>query len=195
MLKIVFANAKGGVGKSTTTLLTACVLAHLGKKVALIDSDVNQKTLSKGVSYLNSQNLIPNGIELYDKNKEYDVLIYDTPGRLDSVETQDAIQDATNIILITSPSAADLFTARDTAEMLKEGGHDHKTKILFNKIRKGTKSSSNLDRATELIGLERIQNPLYLRSSFEGLFLDGWNAITHQQKGELSLVMLEMIVS
>ncbi|MEX5514946.1 AAA family ATPase [Pseudophaeobacter sp. 1A09344] len=42
MSVIVFANSKGGVGKSTSAVLLAQVLAHRGATVSLIDADPNQ---------------------------------------------------------------------------------------------------------------------------------------------------------
>lgn len=42
MATIVFANSKGGVGKSTSALVLAQVLSHRGGKVSLIDADPNQ---------------------------------------------------------------------------------------------------------------------------------------------------------
>ena len=43
---IVFANEKGGVGKSTLAFHTAIALCDAGKKVAVIDLDHGQATLS-----------------------------------------------------------------------------------------------------------------------------------------------------
>lgn len=42
MTTIVFANSKGGVGKSTSAVLLAQVLAYRGAQVSLIDADPNQ---------------------------------------------------------------------------------------------------------------------------------------------------------
>ncbi len=39
---IVFANSKGGVGKSTSAVVLAQVLAHRGASVSLVDADPNQ---------------------------------------------------------------------------------------------------------------------------------------------------------
>ena len=43
--RIVFANEKGGTGKSTTAVHVAVALAYLGAKVAAIDLDPRQRTL------------------------------------------------------------------------------------------------------------------------------------------------------
>lgn len=194
MKQIVFLNAKGGVGKSTTSILTACAFAHVGKRVGLVDSDVNQKTLSKGLSYLDSSGLIPDGIEIYNPDCTYDIIIYDTPGRLDATETQEAIELATNIFLVTSASPADLFTAQDTAKMLKSKGHHSKTRILYNKIRKGTTAAKSLGTASNLIGLDYLKNVLYLRACYENLFVKGWAGINKDHKYELADVVMEMIL-
>ncbi len=47
---IVFANEKGGVGKSTLAFHTAVALADAGKKVACIDLDYAQATLSRALT-------------------------------------------------------------------------------------------------------------------------------------------------
>ncbi|MFN5758547.1 MAG: division plane positioning ATPase MipZ, partial [Sphingomonadaceae bacterium] len=44
---IVFANEKGGSGKSTTAVHTAVALAVSGHKVAAIDLDTRQRTLAR----------------------------------------------------------------------------------------------------------------------------------------------------
>jgi chromosome partitioning protein len=46
---VVFANEKGGVGKSTTAFLTCIALCHAGKKVAVIDLDYRQRSMTRGL--------------------------------------------------------------------------------------------------------------------------------------------------
>ena len=193
--KFVFVNGKGGVGKSTVTLLTACALASAGKKVGLIDSDVNQKTLTKGVTYLLNNNLLPEFVSIYDPTKSYDIIITDTPGRINSMETQEALKEASRIILISSPSSADLFTTIDTANLLKDYGYQNKSLLLFNRVRKGASNLKNLPQLTELTGLKGLKNFLYQRSSFEGLFLNGYFSLISSHQKELADVVMEILLS
>ena len=44
---IVFANEKGGSGKSTTAVHTAVALVAAGRSVAAIDLDARQRTLAR----------------------------------------------------------------------------------------------------------------------------------------------------
>lgn len=99
---IVFANEKGGTGKSTTAVHVAIALAARGAKVACLDLDTRQRTLFR---YLENRKatMERRGIDLplpefeafeYDTlarldtqierlGKEADFLIFDTPGRDD----------------------------------------------------------------------------------------------------------------
>lgn len=99
---IVFANEKGGTGKSTSAVHVAVALSYLGFRVSAIDLDPRQRTLHR---YLENrvQTQQRRGIELptpkFEVFKEdnqarleqmvealsgdCDFLVYDTPGRDD----------------------------------------------------------------------------------------------------------------
>ena len=100
--RIVFANEKGGTGKSTTAVHVAIALAYQGAKVAAIDLDPRQRTLHRylenrteterrrGVSLPGARFAVFEGdsIEaLEDATAELgagmDFLVFDTPGRDD----------------------------------------------------------------------------------------------------------------
>jgi chromosome partitioning protein len=98
---IVFANEKGGTGKSTTAVHSAVALAAQGRRVAALDLDTRQRTLGR---YLDNraETIKRLGVELpmpaYDTfdpaageigaalariAEEVDIVVVDTPGRDD----------------------------------------------------------------------------------------------------------------
>jgi chromosome partitioning protein len=99
---IVFANEKGGTGKSTTAVHVAIALASRGAKVACIDLDSRQRTMHR---YLENRaetmrrrnvNLPIPDFEVFDNKSQsqledqaahyensHDFIIFDTPGRDD----------------------------------------------------------------------------------------------------------------
>ncbi|KPL68986.1 ATPase [Erythrobacter sp. SG61-1L] len=100
--RIVFANEKGGTGKSTTAVHVAIALAYQGAKVAALDLDPRQRTLfrylenradtekRRGISLPNARFGVFTGetVEELDllaqeTGEGCDFLIFDTPGRDD----------------------------------------------------------------------------------------------------------------
>jgi len=100
--RIVFANEKGGTGKSTTAVHVAVALAYQGARVAAIDLDSRQRTMHR---YLENRaetmrrrsvTLPTATFEVYDGtsveeldaiserlSETHDFIVYDTPGRDD----------------------------------------------------------------------------------------------------------------
>lgn len=100
--RIVFANEKGGTGKSTTAVHIAIALAYLGARVGAIDLDPRQRTLhryleNRGETLRRREIDLPTvnfavfrGSTIADLDEltaqmaqDVDYLIYDTPGRDD----------------------------------------------------------------------------------------------------------------
>jgi chromosome partitioning protein len=123
---IVFANEKGGTGKSTTAVHTAVALATMGHKVAALDLDTRQRTLGR---YMDNRAatqrrlLIPIpivGHETFDPAKGepigeviervgegMDVLVIDTPGR-DDEHAREAMIRADTLVTPINDSFVDL---------------------------------------------------------------------------------------
>ncbi len=100
--RIVFANEKGGTGKSTTAVHVAIALAYQGARVAAIDLDSRQRTMHRYFEN-RAETMRRRGIVLpsatfsvYDGARteeldalaeqlaaEHDFLVFDTPGRDD----------------------------------------------------------------------------------------------------------------
>lgn len=100
--RIVFANEKGGTGKSTTAVHIAIALAFQGARVAAIDLDPRQRTLHRyfenraetakrrGISLAGGSFDVFNGssvaeleVLIDEAGQGMDFLIFDTPGRDD----------------------------------------------------------------------------------------------------------------
>ena len=122
---VVFANEKGGSGKSTTAVHTAVALAAAGRRVAAIDLDTRQRTL---VRYLENRaastkrlgvDLPMPRFEVFDpaKNDDLsgqiarlsegaDILVIDTPGRADPY-AREAILRANTLVTPINDSFVD----------------------------------------------------------------------------------------
>lgn len=100
--RIVFANEKGGTGKSTTAVHVAIALAYQGAKVAAIDLDPRQRTLyrylenrieterQREIALPGARFAVYDGDDIDELDdlaeqiaEGYDFLIFDTPGRDD----------------------------------------------------------------------------------------------------------------
>ncbi|KRB80859.1 ATPase [Sphingomonas sp. Root710] len=123
---IVFANEKGGSGKSTTAVHVAVALATAGKRVATIDLDTRQRTLAR---YLENRvatqqrtgvTLPTPASETFDPARghvlpdmiaafaaDHDVVVIDTPGR-DDEHARAAIERADTLVTPINDSFIDL---------------------------------------------------------------------------------------
>ncbi|MEA3033943.1 MAG: chromosome partitioning protein [Sphingomonadales bacterium] len=123
---IIFANEKGGTGKSTTAVHSAVALAAAGRRVAALDLDTRQRTLGR---YLDNrvETVKRLGVELpmpaydtFDPEKGepidavidrlaegMDVLVVDTPGR-DDPDARKAMLRADTLVTPINDSFVDL---------------------------------------------------------------------------------------
>ncbi len=119
---IVFANEKGGTGKSTTAVHTAIALAAKGAAVSALDLDHRQRTLGR---YLDNRLAtikrtgrdLPmpryathdgESMEVFNRHLEElakgaDYLVIDTPGRDDQF-ARIAVTNADTLMLVAKPS-------------------------------------------------------------------------------------------
>ena len=123
---VVFANEKGGTGKSTTAVHTAVALAASGHRVAALDIDSRQRTLTRylenraaTIRRLEAELPLP-AFEVLDDHTESgleaaiarlgaqaDVIVVDTPGRDDPL-ARSAILRADTLVTPMNDSFVDL---------------------------------------------------------------------------------------
>ncbi|RIX29069.1 division plane positioning ATPase MipZ [Sphingomonas edaphi] len=123
---IVFANEKGGTGKSTTAVHTAIALAASGHRVGALDLDQRQRTMTRYLENRDStmrrleKDLPQAAYEVLEQQNEAglvaaidrlstqcDVLVIDTPGRDDPV-ARAAILKADTLVTPMNDSFVDL---------------------------------------------------------------------------------------
>ena len=123
---IVFANEKGGTGKSTTAVHTAVALSAAGRRVAAIDLDTRQRTLgryldNRGATIERTGNALPMpAYRTFDPAKDddlnaqldrlaedADIVVVDTPGR-DDPSARAAMLRADTLVTPINDSFVDL---------------------------------------------------------------------------------------
>lgn len=118
---IVVTNGKGGVGKTTTTMSLASILAEKYKLLA-VDAD-SQGSFSwwvqqskKGIGFDLAQETDPQLLENLRKVVGYDLIIVDTPPALSSATLAAVIPAADYLVLPTPPSPMDLAVLVETVK-------------------------------------------------------------------------------
>ena len=118
---IVVSNGKGGVGKTTTTMALASILAEKYKLLA-VDADsqgsftwwVQQS--KKGIGFDLAQETDPQLLENLRLVTGYDLIIVDTPPALSSATLAAVIPAADYLVLPTPPSPMDLAVLVETVK-------------------------------------------------------------------------------
>ncbi len=118
---IVVSNGKGGVGKTTTTMALASILAEKYKLLA-VDADsqgsftwwVQQS--KKGIGFDLAQETDPQLLENLRKVVGYDLIIVDTPPALSSATLAAVIPAADYLVLPTPPAPMDLAVLIETVK-------------------------------------------------------------------------------
>ena len=183
-MEITICNGKGGSGKTTLTVLLACALAEAGHEVAVLDTDP-QKTATRWIEAVG-------GPEMAQYGYSYSALLIDTAPRLESQAVAESIRRADVIILVTSPSPADLFTSQDTAAVIEREGAQKRARILFNQVQPGTILARELDEMAERIGLPALKNKLHRRQAYQHAVLLGWKSLHSEAREELLKTALEI---
>lgn len=183
-MNVTLCNGKGGSGKTTLTVLLAYALAEAGHEVAVLDTDP-QKTATRWIREVG-------GLQLAQEGRRYDALFIDTPPRLESRQVADAVRRADVVLLVTSPSPADLFTSRDTVAMLEREGAKKKARVLFNQVQPGTILARELEDMAGRIGLPALKNKIHRRQAYQHAVLLGWKSLPGEAREEVLRLALEI---
>jgi chromosome partitioning protein len=147
-IKIALAQAKGGSGKTTTTINLSCALHEKGKKVFIADMDIDKPDACCWLEKSDANTIPFDEVKkrdfkrkLEELDSQYDYIIMDTPPNLGDSAIQ-AISLADYLIIPMQPSGMDYGHALDTKELASRLGI--KTKYSVNRYRKGTNDSKEI---------------------------------------------------
>jgi cellulose biosynthesis protein BcsQ len=132
--RILFANGKGGTGKTTCTYHAILGLAHNGLRVGYVDTDF-QKTLSHALALQVESE--PKISAFAGDLGAHDIVIADSPPRLDERPFLRELADCDLCVIVTQPSLADLWGTEESFRQLGELAPGKKTVLLMNGVKPG----------------------------------------------------------
>ena len=173
-MKIAFVNSKGGVGKTTLAILSCAALREAGRDAVIYDIDPQGTSTKFAPAF---------GIPL---SREGEIVIIDTPPRLEKTPIARAAHTADRIVIVTTPSPAAMAA---TGEVVP-GFTDRKAAILFNMIRCDG-FALVADEVT--FALPTLRSRFRERAAYQRALLDGWKALDPRAREETLAAALEIM--
>jgi MinD-like ATPase involved in chromosome partitioning or flagellar assembly len=174
-MKIAILAKKGGVGKSTVTVLLYEALRQAGRSVRIHDWDA-QGTSSKVLELLNE------GAQPADAGAE--IVLYDTPPNLEHTATSVAVMNADIALVITTPSPADVWEANEAMRFAAERQVSGVRTVIFNKVRKATILGRLVDQGSSL-DCPVLGARLSSRECYQHALVQGWKALDSAAREEV----------
>jgi MinD-like ATPase involved in chromosome partitioning or flagellar assembly len=175
---------KGGVGKSTVSILLHEAFKKAGKSVAIQDWDA-QGTSNKALGYIDGKRA--------DTAEAYDVLIFDTPPNLEHPATAAAVRSANVALVITSPSPADIWEAEEAVKFVQSKGPQATVRVLFNKVKKNTILGRLLDESAKQVGAPALPIHLSARECYQHAIGQGWGALDAAAREEVLQLAVSLL--
>jgi chromosome partitioning protein len=181
-MNITLLAKKGGVGKSTLSLLLYEAFRQAGKSVSILDWDA-QGTSSKALELILGGVPVPSG--------KTDIVIYDTPPSLEHNATATAVRASDIVLVVTSPSPADIWEADDAVRFVKAKNSSAKIRVIFNKVRKATVLGRLVDESAKQLSVPVLSVTLSARECYQHAVAQGWKALDGAARQEV----LQLIVA
>jgi chromosome partitioning protein len=174
---------KGGVGKSTLCILLYEAMRHAGHAILIKDWDA-QGTSTKALEGFGDPYLQANNAA---------VVIYDTPPNLDHIATAAAVRDADIILVVTSPSPADIWEANAAVRFAKAKNDRARIRVMVNKVRKGTVLGRLVEESVREIEAPTLPVMLSARECYQHAVVQGWKALDTSAREEVLQLTLSLL--
>ncbi len=191
---ITVASTKGGVGKSTIAVNLAVEAAKDGKRVLLVDSDIQGSSIgfraAREKDDIKAMSIITNTLhrDLRDF-QNFNYIIVDVVGR-DTGVFRSALLAADMVIIPVLPSQYDIWAAADNVENIRLARvvKEFKAYFLFNQVIQGTKISGEATAALEEIigedGIKLMESQLVSRVAYKNSISKGLGVSEYEPNGK-----------
>jgi chromosome partitioning protein len=182
-MNITLLAKKGGVGKSTVSILLYEAFRQAGNSVSLRDWDA-QGTSSKALELILGQ-------AAADQPTKAGIVIYDTPPSLEHTATATSVRNADVVLVVTSPSPADIWEADDAVRFAQAKNSNAVVKVIFNKVRKATVLGRLIEESAKQLSVPALTVTLSARECYQHAVAQGWKALDSAARQEV----LQLIVA
>jgi chromosome partitioning protein len=167
---------KGGVGKSTVSLLLYEAFRHAGKTVSIHDWDT-QGTSTKAVELIDGSR--------DNLNKRAEIVLFDTPPSLTHTATAAAVRAADIVLVLTSPSPADIWEADDAIRFAQEKNPKANIRLVFNKVRRSTVLGRLIAESASQVAAPTLGVSLSSRECYQHAVARGWRSLDGPAREEV----------
>ena len=181
-MNITLLAKKGGVGKSTISVLLYEAFRQAGNAVSIRDWDA-QGTSSKALELINGPAAA--------RPAKADIVIYDTPPNLDHTATATAVRNANIVLVVTSPSPADIWEAENAVRFAHSKNSGAAIRVIFNKVRKATVLGRLVEESAKQMSVPSLSVTLSARECYQHAVAQGWKALDGAARQEV----LQLIVA
>ena len=194
---ISLVNQKGGVGKTTAAINIASAFSKRGSDVLIVDADPQASIVhwravidNRTVDVVHRPDAnIHKDIEKMARN--YDHVVIDSPPASDNI-MRSVLVSSEMVIIPVTPSALDIWSARNTIELVKGAGeallkqNNRKLacRILISKKIVGTKESLQARDALKGYGIEIFKSEFAQRIVYARAMTQGLSALQFAPKSE-----------
>jgi chromosome partitioning protein len=184
-MNIALLAKKGGVGKSTLAILLYEAFTHAGKTVFVRDWD-SQGTSNKALTQIT-------GSPPSAHNGATDIVIYDTPPSLDHTATATAIRSADTVLVVTSPSPADIWEADDAVNFARSRNSKAIVRLIFNKVRKATILGRLVEESAKSLSVPALPVTISARECYQHALAQGWRALDSSAREEILQLTIALL--
>lgn len=173
---IAVAGLKGGVGKSSTSLHLAGEAQRRGKRVLVVDADVQRTAIMWADLALEAGRSVPTVIgmstnlhkQLPALASQQDVTIIDLPPRAD-VLTRAALMTADVVVCPCAPSPTDVWATRGTVDLLEQAQAlrpELRARLLLNRVQPRQRLSAGVRDVLATLGVPILEATLGFRTAY-----------------------------